>query len=91
MKFSKYTITINQVCYRKVGNINMAINFTVIVKTDELEKALKKMKTKSIKSGLVLEMRQRRYFEKGSDKRIRKAKEMLINTKKKKRLRERDL
>jgi small subunit ribosomal protein S21 len=69
----------------------MAINFTVIVKNDELEKALKKMKTKSIKSGLVLEMRQRRYFEKGSDKRIRKAKEMLINTKKKKRLRERDL
>lgn len=69
----------------------MAINFTVIVKNNELEKALKKMKTKSIKNGLVLEMRQRRYFEKGSDKRIRKQKEMIINTKKKKRLRERDL
>ena len=52
----------------------MAINFTVIVKGDELEKALKKMKTKSIKSGLVKEM-----------------KEMLINTKMKKRKRERNM
>ena len=69
----------------------MAINFTVIVKNDELEKALKKMKTKSIKSGLVKEMRERRYFEKGSDKKIRKMKEMLANTKKKKRIRERNL
>ena len=69
----------------------MAINFTVIVKNDELEKALKKMKTKSIKSGLVKEMKERRYFEKGSEKKIRKMKEMLINTKKKKRIRERNM
>jgi len=69
----------------------MAINFIVIVKNDELEKALKKMKNKSIKNGLVKEMRERRYFEKGSDKRIRKMKEMLANTKKKKRIRERNL
>lgn len=69
----------------------MAINFTVIVKGDELEKALKKMKTKSIKSGLVKEMKERRYFEKGSDKKIRKMKEMLANTKMKKRKRERNL
>lgn len=83
-------ITINKICYRKVGNINMAINYTVIVKGDELEKALKKMKNKSIKSGLMKEMKERRYFEKGSDKKIRKMKEMLINTKKKKRIRERN-
>lgn len=82
--------TINKICYRKVGNINMAINYTVIVKGDELEKALKKMKNKSIKSGLMKEMKERRYFEKGSDKKIRKMKEMLINTKKKKRIRERN-
>jgi ribosomal protein S21 len=69
----------------------MAINFTVKVMGDQLEKALKKMKSKSIKYGLVKEMRQRRYFEKGSDKRIRKMKEMIVNTKKKKRLRERNL
>ncbi len=69
----------------------MAVNFTVIVKGDELEKALKKMKNKSIKNGLFLEMRQRRYFEKGSDKRIRKEKEMIANSRKKKRLRERNL
>ena len=68
----------------------MAINYTVIVKGDELEKALKKMKNKSIKSGLMKEMKERRYFEKGSDKKIRKMKEMLINTKKKKRIRERN-
>jgi len=49
------------------------------------------MKNKSIKNGLVKEMRERRYFEKGSDKRIRKMKEMLANTKKKKRIRERNL
>lgn len=85
------TITLNKICYRKVGNINMAINFTVMVKGDELEKALKKMKSKSIKYGLVKEMRQRRYFEKGSEKKIRKMKEMLVNTKKKKRIRERNL
>jgi ribosomal protein S21 len=69
----------------------MAINFTVKVMGDQLEKALKKMKSKSIKYGLVKEMRQRRYFEKGSDKRIRKMKEMIVNTKKKKRLRERNI
>lgn len=69
----------------------MAINFTVKVMGDQLEKALKKMKSKSIKYGLVKEMRQRRYFEKGSDKRIRKMKEMIANTKKKKRLRERNV
>tara|TARA_R110002012_G_scaffold91794_1_gene223101 strand:+ start:321 stop:530 length:210 start_codon:yes stop_codon:yes gene_type:complete len=69
----------------------MAVNFTVIVKGDELEKALKKMKNKSIKNGLFLEMKQRRYFEKGSDKRIRKEKEMIANSRKKKRLRERNL
>jgi ribosomal protein S21 len=69
----------------------MAINFTVKVMGDQLEKALKKMKSKSIKYGLVKEMRQRRYFEKGSDKRIRKMKEMIVNTKKKKRLRERNV
>jgi len=69
----------------------MAINFTVKVMGDQLEKALKKMKSKSIKYGLVKEMKQRRYFEKGSDKRIRKMKEMIVNTKKKKRLRERNI
>lgn len=69
----------------------MAINFTVKVMGDQLEKALKKMKSKSIKYGLVKEMRQRRYFEKGSDKKIRKMKEMIVNTKKKKRLRERNI
>lgn len=69
----------------------MAINFTVKVVGDQLEKALKKMKSKSIKYGLVKEMRQRRYFEKGSDKKIRKMKEMIVNTKKKKRLRERNI
>lgn len=69
----------------------MAVNFTVKVIGDNLEKALKKMKNKSIKDGLFLEMRQRRYFEKGSDKRIRKEKEMIANSRKKKRLRERNL
>ena len=69
----------------------MATNFTVKVVGDQLEKALKKMKNKSIKFGLVKEMRQRQYFEKGSDKRIRKQKEMIVNTKKKKRLRERNI
>ncbi len=49
----------------------MAINFTVKVMGDQLEKALKKMKSKSIKYGLV--------------------KEMIVNTKKKKRLRERNI
>lgn len=69
----------------------MATNFKIILRDDNIEKAIRKMKKKIIKTGLMKELRQRRYFEKGSDKRIRKMKEMIVNSKKKKRLRERDL
>ena len=69
----------------------MATNFKIILKDNDVEKAIRKMKKKIIKSGLMKELRQRRYFEKGSERRIRKQKEMIINSKKKKRERERRL
>jgi len=51
----------------------------VDVRNGNLEKALRVLKKKVLKEGLMKEMKQRQYYEKPSDKRVRKAKEMRIN------------
>lgn len=69
----------------------MSVNLTVTLKDGNLEKALKQMKRKMIKDGLFNKMRENKTYEKPSDRKIRKMKEMKVNTKKKKRERERNL
>ena len=57
----------------------------------DVEKALRILKKKYIKDKFFQELRLKTYFEKGSDKRIRKEKEMRVNHFKAKKLRERNL
>ena len=64
----------------------MATNFTIKVIHNDVEKAIRKMKKKLTKTGLMRELRLRKNYEKGSDKKIRKKKEMIANHRKKQRL-----
>ena len=66
-------------------------NFTVVVRDNNLEKALKKMKTKAVKLGVLKTYRERSRYEKPSDKKVRIMKANIINSKKKKRIREKDI
>jgi ribosomal protein S21 len=79
-------------------------NFTIIIKDNNIEKAIRKMKTKATKLGILktyrdkqryekpsdIRIRKQRY-EKPSDIRIRKAKEGKINLYKAKKKRENNL
>tara|TARA_R110000803_G_scaffold202325_1_gene267438 strand:- start:389 stop:598 length:210 start_codon:yes stop_codon:yes gene_type:complete len=69
----------------------MSTNFTIFLKDDNVEKAIKKMKTKMSKLGLTKSLREKMRYEKPSDKRVRVRKANIINSKKKKRMRERDI
>ena len=66
-------------------------NFTVVVRDNNIEKAIKKMKTKAVKLGVLKAYRERCRYEKPSDRRVRIMKANIINSKKKKRIREKDL
>jgi len=55
------------------------LSIKVEVRNGNLEKALRVLKKKIMKEGLMKEMKQKQYYEKPSDKRVRKAKEMRIN------------
>ena len=60
----------------------------VIVRNNQVEKAIRVLKKKIQKDGLMKELRQRQYYEKPSLKRQRKLKESLRRIAKEKRLRE---
>ena len=66
-------------------------NFTIFVKNNDIDKAIRKMKNKTAKLGELKTYRSRSRYEKPSDKRIRVMKANIINTKLKKRKREKDL
>ena len=66
-------------------------NFTVVVRDNNIEKAIKKMKTKAVKLGVLKTYRERCRYEKASDKKVRIMKSNIINSKKKKRIREKDI
>ena len=66
-------------------------NFTVVVRDNNIEKAIKKMKTKAVKLGVLKTYRERSRYEKPSDKKVRIMKSNIISSKKKKRIREKDL
>ena len=59
------------------------MSITVVVRNNNLEQAMRVLKKKVQKAGIVKEFRQRQYYEKPSDKRVRKKKEMAKNWKKK--------
>ncbi len=69
----------------------MSNNFTVIVRNNDVEKAIRKMKTKVSKLGILKSYRERSRYEKPSDKRVRVMKANIVNSKMKKRKREKDL
>ena len=62
----------------------------VTVRDNNIEKALRVLKKKLQKDGLFRELRMRQFYEKPSDKRMRKHKESLRRIAKEKRLREGD-
>ena len=59
----------------------------VDVRNNNVEWGLKKLKRKVKESGMILELKRRTYYEKPSEKRVRKGKEMAAAWKKKERLR----
>ena len=59
------------------------MSITVVVRNNNLEQAMRVLKKKVQNAGIVKELRQRQYYEKPSDKRVRKKKEMAKNWKKK--------
>ena len=59
----------------------------VQVRGNNVEKAMRVLKKKLQKDGLMKELRRREYYEKPSEKRVRKGKEMAAAWKKKERLR----
>ena len=60
----------------------------VIVKDNNIEQALRIFKRKVLKSGLLKEYRAKQVYEKPSDKRQRKKKEGMANSKRRRKLRE---
>jgi len=65
-------------------------NFTIFVKNNDIDKAIRKMKNKTAKLGVLKTYRSRSRYEKPSDKRIRVMKANIINTKLKKRKQKKD-
>ena len=59
------------------------MSITVVVRNNNLEQAMRVLKKKVQKAGLVKELRQRQYYEKPCDKRNRKKKDMTVAWKKK--------
>ena len=62
----------------------MSLSIKVDVRNGNLEQALRVLKKKSQKSGILKELKARQYFEKPSEKKRRKKKEGIANVKKKK-------
>ena len=69
----------------------MTVKYTIQLKDSNLERAIKLMKLKSTKLNVLKAYRENYRYEKPSEKRVRKLKECIINTKIKKRKRENNL
>lgn len=54
----------------------------VIVKNNDVNGAMRKLKKKMFNEGVIRELMERRYYEKPSDKKRRKKKEMTRNARK---------
>lgn len=69
----------------------MTVNFTIHLKDNNVEHAIKKMKTRMSKLGVVKDLREKMYYEKPSDRKVRVRKANIINSRKNKRMRERNI
>ena len=58
------------------------MSITIEVRRGNVEQAMRVLKRKVQKEGIVKELRQRQYYEKPSDKKRRKRKENIANCKK---------
>jgi len=59
------------------------LGIKVEVRNGNLEQAMRVLKRKLLKDGLIKTLKMKQYYEKPSDKRVRKKKEMIANYKKK--------
>lgn len=65
------------------------MSIKIEVRNNNVEKALRVLKKKLLKEGTLKELRARQYYEKPSEKRVRKAKEGRINMLKKQKMKKR--
>ena len=66
------------------------MSITVVVKNNNVEKAIRQLKKKLMREGVVKELKTRQYYEKPSEKKLRLKKENIKRVLKKKKLRERE-
>ncbi|AGE60443.1 ribosomal protein S21 [Pelagibacter phage HTVC008M] len=66
------------------------MSITVVVKNNNVEKAIRQLKKKLMREGVVKELKTRQYYEKPSEKKLRLKKENIKRVLKNKKLRERE-
>ena len=66
------------------------MSITVVVKNNNVEKAIRQLKKKLMREGVVKELKTRQYYEKPSKKKIRLKKENIKRVLKNKKIRERE-
>jgi len=67
------------------------MSITVVVKNNNVEKAIRQLKKKLMREGVVKELKTRQYYEKPSEKKLRLKKENIKRVLKNKKIREREL
>ena len=67
------------------------MSITVVVKNNNVEKAIRQLKKKLMREGVVKELKTRQYYEKPSEKKLRLKKENIKRVLKNKKIREKEL
>ena len=66
------------------------MSITVVVKNNNVEKAIRQLKKKLMREGVVKELKTRQYYEKPSEKKLRLKKENIKRVLKNKKIRDRE-
>ncbi len=66
------------------------MSITVVVKNNNVEKAIRQLKKKLMREGVVRELKTRQYYEKPSEKKLRLKKENIKRVLKNKKIREKE-
>jgi len=66
------------------------MSITVVVKNNNVEKAIRQLKKKLMREGVVKELKTRQYYEKPSEKKLRLKKENIKRVLKNKKIREKE-
>tara|TARA_E500000318_G_C3509355_1_gene191638 strand:- start:125 stop:412 length:288 start_codon:yes stop_codon:yes gene_type:complete len=72
------------------SNNGYIMSITVVVKNNNVEKAIRQLKKKLMREGVVKELKTRQYYEKPSEKKLRLKKENIKRVLKNKKIRERE-